>query len=77
MAYSNETFAATGNGLNLYKTTDNKAAVKGANYFNKASDKVLVGDWILVSASDGALIAKVKTVTRTSVVIETSELVMA
>lgn len=35
-----------------YATTDNRATVKGANYFNNAASLLTVGDRIMIHASD-------------------------
>lgn len=49
-----ENHSGSGAGVKIwsYSTTDNKAAVKGAGYFNDASLLVSVGDRILIHASD-------------------------
>ena len=43
-----------------YRTSDdNKAAVKASGYFNGLAGKLEVGDFIMVNASDGSLLAAV------------------
>lgn len=50
-----ENHSSSGGGTKLftYRTTDdNKAAVKGAGYFNDAADLLAVGDRILIHCTD-------------------------
>lgn len=42
----------------IYQTTDNKAAVKGANYFNAAAGELARVGLILIFASDATFLAK-------------------
>jgi hypothetical protein len=45
-----------------YKTTDSKATVKGAGYFNAAALSFRVGDELLIAASDATFHAKVSAI---------------
>lgn len=49
-----ENHAGSGGGVKLfsYSTTDSKATVKGAGYFNDASLSMAVGDRVMIHASD-------------------------
>ena len=71
MAFNRDTFATADLGMgsnapkiNSYRTTsDNKAAVIASGYFNGVSSQLQAGDFILVSASDGDIVAAVAAVT--------------
>ena len=57
-----ENHAGSGGGIKLwsYRTTaDNKAAVKGAGYFNQAYDLLNVGDRIAIESTDAGFDARV------------------
>ena len=45
--------------LSAYETTDNKAAVNGAGYFNAAANELYRTAAILIKASDATYFAKV------------------
>ena len=77
MAFDRKRFITIGNSFHMCKTTDNKAVVKVENYFGKAQDVLVKDDMILIAAFDGTLVARVTDVTRTSVIITTSEFTMA
>lgn len=66
MAYDKKTLDPTGSGSKgagaraIYSSTvDNKAAVKGAGYFNSASNELTNVDVILIIATDATFEAKV------------------
>ena len=67
-----ENHAGSGAGLKVfsYSTTDNKAAVKGASYFDNAANAGLltVGDRIMIHASDADFDAHVTTISAANVV---------
>ncbi|MCF6216852.1 MAG: hypothetical protein L3J58_11865 [Emcibacter sp.] len=58
MAFDIKQFDHSGGGFNAspkigsYKTTDNKAAVQGAGYFNNAADALKTGDLLYVAMAD-------------------------
>ena len=55
--------------INSYRTsTDNKASVIASGYFNGVSTQLQAGDFILVSASDGDVVASVAAVSAAGVV---------
>lgn len=45
--------------LGIYQTTDNKATVKGANYFNDAAEELARVGAMLIFASDATFLVKV------------------
>jgi len=51
-----------------YMSPDTKAATIASGYFNGVAKKLEVGDFILVRASDGALVASVAGITVAGVV---------
>ena len=65
MAFSKTTLDPTGSGSKgagqraIYSTADNKAAVKGAGYFNSEANVLANVDVILLIASDATFEAKV------------------
>lgn len=71
MAFDKSQFATADLGMgsnapkiNSYRTsTDNKAAVIASGYFNDISKQLQAGDFIMVSASDGDVVASVAAVT--------------
>jgi len=47
-----------------YRTAaDNKAAVGGSAYFNEVNDRVSIGDFVFINASDGPSVRTVTAVT--------------
>ena len=76
MSFSRANFATADLGMgsnapkiNSYRTTaDNKAAVIASGYFNGVNKQLQAGDFILVSASDGDVVASVANVTTAGVV---------
>lgn len=60
--------SGSGPKLFTYGTTDNKTTVKGSGYFNGASDKLEVGDRIMIHASDADFDAHVSAVSGVGVV---------
>jgi hypothetical protein len=59
-----ENHGGSGAGVKVwsYSTSDNKAAVKGANYFDGAAGLLTVGDRILIHASDADFDAHVSAI---------------
>ncbi len=72
MAFSKTKLDPTGSGSKgagaraIYQTTDNKATVKGAGYFNSAANELANTKSMLIIASDATFEAKV-TATSTTV----------
>lgn len=61
-----ENHAGSGGGIKLFSyrsTTDGKAAVQAANYFNTAADLLSVGDRIFISCSNADFDAQVSDIT--------------
>lgn len=65
-----ENHAGSGAGVKIfsYSTTDNKAAVKGAGYFNEAAGNLSVGARILIHASNADFDAHVSAISGAGVV---------
>lgn len=65
MAFDKRRMDPTGSGskgtpvLGLYETTDTKAVVKGAGYFNSAANELTRVGGMLITASDATFFAKV------------------
>lgn len=66
-----ENHAGSGAGVKVfsYSTSDSKATVKGANYFNDASGLLSVGDRIMIHASDADFDAHVSAISSGAVTI--------
>lgn len=67
MAFSLKTLenhSGSGSGVRIfsYSTTDNKAAVKGANYFDDGAGLLAVGTRLLIHASDADFDAHVSAI---------------
>lgn len=54
--------------LHSYLSTDTKAQTIASGYFNNIHKSLTVGDFIIVRASDGALVASVAGITAAGVV---------
>lgn len=60
-----ENHGGSGGGVKLFTystTADNKAAVKGAGYFNSAAELLTVGDRIMIHATDADFDAHVSAI---------------
>lgn len=66
-----ENHAGSGGGVKIftYNSTDSKATVKGAGYFNTAADLLTVGDRIMIHASDADFDAHVSAISAGAVTI--------
>ncbi len=66
-----QNLSGSGKGIKVftYSTDDNKATVKGANYFDTAADLLAVGDRIEIHASDADFDAHVSAISSGAVTI--------